>query len=313
MRKLKAFMVVSRWEYMPAAIDEVGIPVLLALNYVHFSIEFLLLILAGLIVWWGGHYIGSHINCLSDYEVDQMYKSYLSDAVDVIGKRNLKIIIAVEIILITLFVVFLTFFLGRSYLLLFWLVGVIFAFAYSIEPLRFKGRGLLNPFTLDIILYLCPMFFIYHLLCREFYYFSTVVILIFALLRYPEFFIDEIIDYEEDKIMGIKNPCALYGRFKVTLAATIIHVVASLSMVWWFVSAYPPQKVISYMLYGIALLCFIGIAGWFIRTVVDSYQFENYHQVEEKVVKRLKNKAITAISLVTTGIGVICLAITALV
>lgn len=313
--KFRAFMTVSRKEYMPSAINEVGIPAILALSYVPISIDFFLLVLLGLLVWWLGHFIGSHINCLSDYEVDKKYKSYLPEAVDAIGKGTLKKIMIVEIALTTLIVILSSVFLKRPLLTVFWVVGLLFAIAYSVAPPRFKGRGLFNVMTLDIVLYLCPMFFVYHLLCEVFYLFPTLIISIFALQMVPMFFVDEVSDYEEDKEIRINTPCVLYGRFAVTTTAIIIYIISSIAMIISFLVFHPPQNPFLYIGYAFSVF-------WFVYTIVDFYRLarssrrfekEDDNLVKIQIAGNIKRQVKTPLWLMSTGISVICLGFMALI
>ena len=73
----------------------------------------------------------------------------------------------------------------------------------------------MNPLTLGLVLYICPMFFVYHLITRSFNSFSSVIIILFTFQMVPMFLMDEISDYEEDKQCGIRNPCVFYGRKKM--------------------------------------------------------------------------------------------------
>lgn len=309
---LNAFFIVSRKEYLPSAINEVGIPAALALIYLPFSSNFALLTLAGLTVWWVGHFIGSHINCLADYKVDLKFKTRLPKAVDVIGERNLKIIMAVEVIFITLFVLWLTYILQRPLLLVFWIGGVILAFLYSAQPFYFKGRGLLNPLTLDFVLYVFPMFFVYHLFLEKFYLFPSLVIIIFSLQMIPMFFIDEVSDYEEDKEENIGNPCVRFGRFKITLPGLIIYVVSSALMMGVFMRWYPPTGITTSAIYLLVLACFLWVCFSFYSLLVKSYKFEKETNPKRKasIAQIIKKEVKTPFYLMGTGIGVLFLCAT---
>jgi 4-hydroxybenzoate polyprenyltransferase len=215
---------------MPSAINEVGIPALLALLFVPFTSGFLWMIAFSLIVWWGGHFIGSHINCLNDYDVDKLYKNYLTKAVDDIGPQNIKKILWIETILLTFLVVSLTIVLNKPLLIVFWGLGLLLAFGYSCKPVQLKSRTLMNPIALGLVLYIFPMFFSYLLLAKNLHTFSTVIIILFSIQMVPMFFMDEISDYEEDKQCKINNPCVRYGRKKTILMAIVIYVLSAIGV-----------------------------------------------------------------------------------
>lgn len=89
------YFIISRWEYIPAGIPIVCIPTLLAISsFAEVSINITYL-LAGALVWYLSHFLGSQANCLSDYELDKnygragiIYKSGFPKAIDVIGKKK---------------------------------------------------------------------------------------------------------------------------------------------------------------------------------------------------------------------------------
>ena len=68
----RGWWVTNRMEYAPSAINEVGIPALLALFFRSADTDFFIAVLAGLAVWWIAEFVGSSMNCLADYETDRL-------------------------------------------------------------------------------------------------------------------------------------------------------------------------------------------------------------------------------------------------
>ena len=58
MKTLKNFFILIRWEYMPSAINETGIPALLALLFIPFSSQYMFDVIISLLIWYGAHFIG---------------------------------------------------------------------------------------------------------------------------------------------------------------------------------------------------------------------------------------------------------------
>ena len=310
----KAFLVVSRVEYMPSAINEVGIPACLALLSVPPSSRFVALTFQGLIVWWLAHCIGAQINCLADYEVDQKHKSRLPKAVDVLGKRTLGWVVVVETIATTGIVLFLTVQRERPLLSVFWSVGLAFTIGYSVLPLRLKGRRLWNPFTLALVLYVCPMLFVYHLISPTFDPFAILVVLLFVAQMVPMFLVDEVSDYEEDKEQGIETPCVFYGRFKITIAALLIYVAATVAMIGAFVPLKQRDGLLTHLLISFSVLSFLLVVSEFCRLAYLSRQFDRAREGDAREVwaLRLKEKVRTPVWLMSTGIAVIALVMSVL-
>lgn len=306
-RTARAFLIVSRVEYMPSAINEVGIPACLALLSTPFSSSFVALTLVGLVIWWLAHWIGSHINCLSDYEVDRKYKVRLPEAIEVIGKKNLKIIIVVEIVVTTAIVFFLSAHLQKPLLIVLWFVGLAFAFGYSVIPFRFKGKKLWNPFALAVVLYVCPMLFEYHLLSSTLDALPILVIFLFVLQMIPMFFVDEVSDYEEDQDVGIETPCVFYGRFKVTVAALVIYIVSTIAMIGVFLSIHQPSNRLALFIVPIVVLGYAKVIIDFYQLARMSHQFEaaSDQRSREGWARRIKKAVKTPVWLMSTGIAVI--------
>ena len=53
MKTIKSFFVLVRWEYMPSAINETGIPALLALLFIPFSSQYVFNVIMSLLIWYG--------------------------------------------------------------------------------------------------------------------------------------------------------------------------------------------------------------------------------------------------------------------
>ena len=234
MKTLKNFFILIRWEYMPSAINETGIPALLALLFITFSSQYMFDVIISLLIWYGAHFIGAQINNISDYDSDKKFKSYISDSLDYFGEKKVKQMIIVEVIIVSALAIGMTIVRRQPMLMILWLVGLFFAYAYSMKPFNFKSRTIMNPITLALVLYLIPMLFSYLLIAREFHEMPVITIVIFGVQMVPMFFMDEISDYE-DKDANVKNPCVTFGRRKTIIIATIIAIISNASMLlYWF-------------------------------------------------------------------------------
>jgi hypothetical protein len=153
---IRAFLVLSRVEFMVMGIPVIALSALLAASrpddLMGYNAVRLGLLAA---LWYLAYWICSQVNCIADYELDKRYKSRLPRAIDILkGPRTIWTIIAVEIVVASAIVAYLAITESRLGLVVLWVVGLFLVGAYSLEPLRFKRRGFLNLVTLALILYI---------------------------------------------------------------------------------------------------------------------------------------------------------------
>src|SRR5215218_8841229 len=143
---IRAFLVVSRVEFMVMGIPVIALSALLAASRPndlmgHGAVRLGLLTA----MWYLAYWISSQVNCLADYELDKRYKSRLPQAIDILkGPRTIWAMIAVETLVASAIVFYLAISESRIGLVVLWVVGLFLVGAYSLEPLRFKRRGFLN-------------------------------------------------------------------------------------------------------------------------------------------------------------------------
>ena len=265
MKTLKNFFILIRWEYMPSAINETGIPALLALLFIPFSSQYMFDVIISLLIWYGAHFIGAQINNISDYDSDKKFKSYISDSLDYFGEKKVKQMIIVEVIIVSALAIGMTIVRRQPMLMILWLVGLFFAYAYSMKPFNFKSRTIMNPITLALVLYLIPMLFSYLLIAREFHEMPVITIVIFGVQMVPMFFMDEISDYEEDKDANVKNPCVTFGRRKTIIIATIIAIISNASMLLYWFNYISHTSSLKMLFFVFALLFYIFVVFDFVR------------------------------------------------
>lgn len=223
---LRGWWVTSRMEYLPDALVHVALPLLLVLRHEPWSAQLLMLSLAGLGVWLMGHWVGSSLNCLADYEVDRLdagRKARLAAAVDRAGVRPLLVVNLVEIAAATLASFWLAYRFGKPLLVFFWLAGLAVACLYSFEPFRLKRRNFLNPLALAVIVYAAPLLFVYHLLSPAWNAFDVSLLVVYCFQMVPMFLADELSDHDEDKAGGVNNPCVVYGRVTACRLAIAVY------------------------------------------------------------------------------------------
>lgn len=115
-------------------------------------------------IFWEGVFLffllfafGDIINCLADRDLDAVYKKHLSQAVYGLGVPFVKLQIGAAVLVAVLISAHLAWRLDRWLLLAIVLVGLALGAAYSVPPVRLKGRGLAASLCLWLIIFVGPM------------------------------------------------------------------------------------------------------------------------------------------------------------
>lgn len=240
---LRAYLLISRREFLPPIILFVAIPVTLAVADGASLWRSRWHLVAATVIFVLAYLIGSKINCIADHELDRDFKTHLHNGVSTLGKPVVWALIALESALASGLVAYLSWQLQRWILLPMWILGWVLAFMYSVEPFRFKRRGLLNVLTLILVLTFLPPVFIY-LTLRESLAVSSLAFLVGLNIQIAAtVFINEIEDYPEDFTHGVLNPCVRWGIKSTALVSLVTLIVGCLVLMavaivyrpsaWW--------------------------------------------------------------------------------
>ena len=232
--RFKAFLRVSRANLLLASIGHPALGLLIGAN-----------MLNNLLIWEAPLYIvlhysiaffGCNLNSLCDYNVDKLYKKYMSDSVDLIGKKNLKIIIFLEFLLS---ITIITFFLINGYLVvgLLGIIALFIIFFYSAEPIRLKKQGLLSPLPI-IILYTIPMLGGWFIFKENITIYFLLFLVGYVLMNEGFTLVNTCEDYREDKKENIKTWAHLFGLKKTLKLAFIFSLMGLLCIVGLFLKLY---------------------------------------------------------------------------
>jgi len=179
-----------------------------------------------------------NINCYYDRDVDIKYKVNLAQAVDNIGKSNLKKILILEsgliFILSTVFIIN-GFLITINYLYvgIFSIIGWVMSTIYSAEPIRIKKRGIISPLPLIIGLFALPFISGWIIITLSFYLYGLIFLLGYIFLNEGLNLINTLEDYTEDfssniktwgHIFGIKN--SMYISIIFTIIGSIMCILA---------------------------------------------------------------------------------------
>jgi 4-hydroxybenzoate polyprenyltransferase len=227
--KIRAFLVVSRVEFMVMGIPVIAISALLAASRPDDLMGDNALRLGLLTaVWYLAYWISSQVNCLADYELDKRYKSRLPQAIDILkGPRTVWSMITVETVAASAIVFYLAISESRVGLVVLWVVGLFLVGAYSLEPLRFKRRGFLNLVTLSLILYFLPALYIYYAMAPHMKILPLLALLGFGTQMIGLLLVNQIEDYHEDKQMKVLTSTVRWGLKKASMVSLLFTAVMS--------------------------------------------------------------------------------------
>lgn len=229
LRKIWAFLLISRAEFMVMGIPVIAIPALLAASHPN-DLMGDGAVRLGLLtaVWYLAYCIASQVNCLADYELDKTYKSRLPRSIDILkGPRTIWLMITVETVVASAIVVYLAISESGVGLVVLWIVGLFLVAAYSLEPLRFKRRGFLNLVTLSLILYFLPTLYIYYALAPHIEILPLLALLGFSTQMIGLLLVNQIEDYHEDKEMNVLTSSVRWGLKKASLVSLLFTAVMS--------------------------------------------------------------------------------------
>lgn len=157
-RFLKNNFTIRRKEFFTAELPIFLIPFFLSVASFGNFLEPVFLL--GLIAIFLLFNIGDMINCYADCKLDAIYKSYLSNAVYELGKRNVLVQIVLSGIAAFGLTIWVSVLSGYFYLIPLTVFGIILGLQYSIKPFKFKSRGVWQLLCLWAIIFFGPMIYV---------------------------------------------------------------------------------------------------------------------------------------------------------
>src|SRR5215831_9013300 len=182
---------------------------------------------------------GDMINCLADRDLDAVYKPHLSEAVYGLGVRFVTAQVVATALLALILSVHLAWKLNRWLLVPLVAIGLVLGAAYSVPPIRLKGRGLAQVACLWLIIFVGPMWLVSMLIGD----WPPAQLLFFAAayggLQMGVILLNTAEDYPEDLEANIKTTIVSLGlhrgielAFWLT-AAGVVGSIGVLGIVFW--------------------------------------------------------------------------------
>jgi 4-hydroxybenzoate polyprenyltransferase len=170
-----------------------------------------------------------NVNSYCDYEVDRRRKTYMSNAVKVLGKGNIRVFAGAEFICAMLLILYL-FMHGKSWPGALGLLGAFFAFAYSSEPFRIKGKGWLSQWPIFIGLYMLPLIAGYMMIRIIIEPWFILLLAGYAMMNEGFTIVNCCEDYTEDEKEGIRTWAHVLGLGKSIRIAHIFSLAGLLTI-----------------------------------------------------------------------------------
>jgi 4-hydroxybenzoate polyprenyltransferase len=191
----------------------------------------------GTFAFWEGIFIffllfafGDIINCLADRDLDAVYKPHLSEAVYGLGVRFVTFQVVATAALALVLSAHLSWMTGRWLLFVLVAIGLALGAAYSVPPIRLKGRGFAQLVCLWLIIFVGPMLFV--ALLVDAYPPPTLLILAaaYGTLQMGVILINTAEDYPEDLAAGIRTTVVATGLRKGVTLALVLAAVGSVGL-----------------------------------------------------------------------------------
>jgi 4-hydroxybenzoate polyprenyltransferase len=151
------------------------------------------------------------INCYSDYELDAIYKSHLSNAVYELGKRNVLAQIVLSGIAALGLTIWASVLSGRLYLIPLTIFGILLGLQYSIKPFKFKSKGLWQLLCLWTIIFFGPMIYVAIITNGFPYLLQLALFAAYGLHQMGIIMLNTAEDYIEDRNAGLNTIIVALG------------------------------------------------------------------------------------------------------
>jgi 4-hydroxybenzoate polyprenyltransferase len=220
LRFLRDLLIIRRVEFRIAEIPIVAMPALLV-N--HSTAAFKTRSFwEGVLIFFLLFAFGDMINCLADRDLDAIYKPHLSRAVYNLGVPFVTFQVVLTALLALAVAAHLSWTLHRWQLLALIAAGLAMGAAYSVEPFRLKGRGLLQLACLWLIIFVGPMLMVASL----FDVWPPPEVIVFAMaygaVQMGIILVNTAEDYPEDRDAGVRTVIVSLGLARGISLASIL-------------------------------------------------------------------------------------------
>jgi 1,4-dihydroxy-2-naphthoate octaprenyltransferase len=182
--------------------------------------------------------VGDLLNCVSDRDLDAVYKPHLSEAVYGLGVRGVWTQAVLSAALALAVAAHLAWLLGHWQLLAATAAGLVVAAAYSVEPVRLKGRGLWQPAFFWLGLFGGTMLFATLLFVPVPGPAVCAACLSYAMMQTGVVLVNTAEDFPEDRTMGVRTVIVSLGLRRGLGLALVLAVTGLAALLASFVVLY---------------------------------------------------------------------------
>jgi 4-hydroxybenzoate polyprenyltransferase len=288
---LKLYSTLSRFEFLPAISVAILIGIFLGLDTFGdiFSLDVILVIVEGLIIFYLLFNTGFMINCWADWEVDEIYKKDLASAVRAFGRQKLLNLVIAHIVTAIILTVHLTLIHNfRPEIFVMVIVGIFLGVAYSVKPFQFKAKGGAHA-VMAIPVFAIPGSFAFLLVSTiditELYSQMFLLLVVgITCAHYALVLISQSEDYPEDKSAGLRTPPVAWGLTKALRVSLTLNIFGSLCSLTAFVLIFYSENIFLLILAPV-----LAIALFFpTRTINHLYSHSLLVKSNEKILKEIR-------------------------
>lgn len=234
---IRIYTTVSRWEFLPAVLVGVMIGIFLGAESYQYLLsgEFIFYLIEGIFVFILLFNVGFMVNCWADWQVDKLYKTKLYKAVKRMGRSLLGSLVVIHIAAAFLLAFHLSTVLDRIEIIILVWIGTFLGVGYSVEPFRFKRRGVLHS-LIALPIFFIPGVYSYFLVSNL--PFNTPYTFMFLLLaagitigHYALILVSQAEDYPDDKKMGLYTPPVKWGLRKTLYISFLSNLLGSIVII----------------------------------------------------------------------------------
>lgn len=196
---------------------------------------------------------GDIINCLADRDLDATYKPHLSRAVYELGVPFVALQVVLSALAALALSVHIAWRLDRWVLPPLVMAGLILGAAYSVPPIRLKGRGLAQIPCLWFIIFVGPMIFAALLIQPTLAPTVFAFALAYGTLQMGVILVNTAEDYPEDKAAGVQTSIVALGLRGGIQTAFFLALTGSLAVLSTYIILFT-QRLVPVVSWSILLL-----------------------------------------------------------
>ena len=289
---IRLYITVSRWEFLPAVLIGIFIGIFIGADSLQtlFSLTFLPYLLEGILIFIILFNVGFMVNCWADWKVDELYKTALYKSVMKIGRKALGFMVAFHIVLAIIFSAHLSLILQRIELSILVWIGTFLGVGYSIEPFRFKKRGILHS-LIALPIFFIPGIYSYFLvnnlsISDPFTIIFLIVAIGITLGHYALILVSQAEDQPADKKMNLYTPAVTWGLKKTIYVSFMTNLIGSILIVIGLILMF-----LTLNIWLLLLVPFIIIGRYF--SMIEVYRMHKHIKVLDEdtvIIKHIRSR-----------------------